>query len=323
MKKSILFGLLMVEFVLAALAASPVYGGNSSQGQQDDSKEKKKKQARPVLEIEGVVYTDAKEGGRLEIGVVNRSLAEPVKKKLAKLGISLSSVDIVETEPIVFATTLQDYSRPLEAGLQIAFVDGQSAWLCTLGFNAVRDGVNGYLVNSHCTADQFRLDGTDHYQPWLSPASNHIGTEVADPRSFRCTQGKKCRYSDAAYGQRADGVQATLGSIARPDGTNNGSLTIAGSFNIVAEAPGNAVEGATLNKVGRTTGWSQGPVIGSCVDTGVFGTNIVLLCQDFVGAIVGGGDSGSPIFEIIPGTHDVTLAGILWGGASDGSLIPS
>ena len=31
----------------------------------------------------------------------------------------------------------------------------------------------------------------------------------------------------------------------------------------------------TVNKIGRTTGWSQGKVIGTCVDTGVSGTDIV------------------------------------------------
>ena len=226
----------------------------------------------------------------------------------------------METKPIVFATTtLQDYVRPLEGGLQISFVDGGLAYLCTLGFNAVRDGVDGFVVNSHCTTDQFGLDGTNHYQPWLSPSSNLVGNEIADPPSFRCAPGRKCRYSDAAYDQRAGDDQATLGSIARPSAL--GSLEIAGSFNVVGEAAGNAAVGDTLNKVGRTTGWTQGPVTNSCVDTGVSGTNILLLCQDFVKANVGGGDSGSPVFGIAPGANnDVILNGILWGGASDGSF---
>ena len=308
--------LILVALLVGNAAPSPVFGGEGGgQGQLDE----RQVRARALFEIEGVVYTDAAEQtGLLEVGVVNKGLARAVEERLKKLGIPLSSVEIVETKPIVFAATLQDYVRPLEGGLQIAFVDGGLAYLCTLGFNAVRDGVNGFVVNSHCTTDQFKLDGTNHYQPWLSPSSNLIGNEIADPPSFRCARGKKCRYSDAAYDQRASGVQATLGSIARPSAL--GSLTIAGSFNVVGEAAGNAAVGATLNKVGRTTGWTQGPVTNSCVDTGVSGTNILLLCQDFVGANVGGGDSGSPVFEITPGTNNVTLNGILWGGASDGSF---
>jgi hypothetical protein len=74
--------------------------------------------------------------------------------------------------------------------------------------------------------------------------------------------------------------------------------------------------GQTVNKVGRTTGWTQGLVTNTCVNTGVSGSNIVQLCQTFVSAGVGGGDSGSPVFR---GTSSVTLVGILWGGNSSGT----
>jgi hypothetical protein len=46
----------------------------------------------------------------------------------------------------------------------------------------------------------------------------------------------------------------------------------------------------------------------------VQGSNIVQLCQTFVSAGVGSGDSGSPVF-IQTGTSTATLAGILWGGS--------
>ena len=60
-------------------------------------------------------------------------------------------------------------------------------------------------------------------------------------------------------------------------------------------------------------------VSNTCVNTGVSGTSIVLLCQTWVesidgGAIVAGGDSGSPMF-ISSGTN-ATLVGGLWGGSS-------
>jgi hypothetical protein len=57
------------------------------------------------------------------------------------------------------------------------------------------------------------------------------------------------------------------------------------------------------------------------VNVGVVGSKIVQLCQDRVSAGVAGGDSGSPVFKITnsPQTNDVTLFGILWGGALDGS----
>jgi hypothetical protein len=115
-------------------------------------------------------------------------------------------------------------------------------------------------------------------------------------------------------------VTQDLGKIARTTGANNGSLEIAGQFTISGEASGNASIGATLNKVGRTTGWTAGNVTASCVDVNVSGSDITQLCQDIVAAGVGGGDSGSPVFQIKNlATGEVTLYGILWGGYSDGS----
>ena len=57
-----------------------------------------------------------------------------------------------------------------------------------------------------------------------------------------------------------------------------------------------------------------------CVNTSVSGTNITELCQDFVSASVGSGDSGSPVFAIGSGTN-VTLLGILWGGSGSSSFV--
>jgi hypothetical protein len=167
------------------------------------------------------------------------------------------------------------------------------------------------------------VDGTQYYQPLNQVADEFIGTEIADPSFFRggdCPRGRKCRYSDSNFSDGADGVSFTLGGIAKTTGANNGSLEIAGGFAITAE--GSASVGETANKVGRTTGWTQGTVTRTCVNTGVSGSNIVLLCQDFVEntvQIVAGGDSGSPVFRINPG-GGVTLLGNLWGGNSSGTL---
>ncbi len=111
-------------------------------------------------------------------------------------------------------------------------------------------------------------------------------------------------------------------TIAKTTGPNNGSLVVeAPPFTISGE--GVASVGDTANKVGRTTGWGQGLVTRTCTNTGVSGTNIVLLCQTFVennsAVIVQGGDSGAPVFKI-DSNGSVTLLGNLWGGNSSGSL---
>ncbi|MEN2975271.1 MAG: hypothetical protein ABDH32_06835, partial [Candidatus Caldarchaeales archaeon] len=56
-------------------------------------------------------------------------------------------------------------------------------------------------------------------------------------------------------------------------------------------------------------------VTNTCVTTLVSGTNYALICQDFVRANAGPGDSGSPVFKIVDSsTGNVQLYGILWGG---------
>ena len=97
------------------------------------------------------------------------------------------------------------------------------------------------------------------------------------------------------------------------------SVDVVGTFTITGEG---AATSGPVNKVGRTTGWGQGNVTRTCTNTGVSGSNIVLLCQTWVenrnAVIVQGGDSGAPVFRIDGGTN-VTLLGNLWGGNSSGT----
>ncbi|MCS7094974.1 MAG: hypothetical protein NZ988_04100, partial [Thaumarchaeota archaeon] len=252
---------------------------------------------------------------RLFVGVSSPGHVETVRRILSELGLPQDgySVDQLVIEPMV---GLRDRVRPVIGGLQIAF----SSYVCTLGFIAIRNGVPGYVTNDHCTNVWGQVEGTTHYQPTVA-TNNLIGQETIDPPFFTtspCPSGYRCRYSDAAFGALQSGVPYSLGRIAGTAGT--GSLNIVGEWRIVSEAS-HSVAGQTLNKVGRTTGWTQGQVTQTCVDVGVFGTDIVRLCQHFVSAGVGGGDSGSPVFGIIDSSAGtVELHGILWGGDSAGTL---
>lgn len=268
----------------------------------------------------GVVFTDLDEAtNTVTVGVEHAAAGTSVKSLAARLGVPAEAIRLEQAEPIVYAATLRDQVRPVIAGLQIRF----SGFLCSLGFNAVSGEQSSFVTASHCTDRQGQIDGTEYYQPLNVTPSEFIGTEVDDPRFFRggvCPRGRKCRFSDAARAAYASGVTNTLGAIARTTGPNNGSLEIAGTFTVTEE--GAAVVGGVANKVGRTTGWTQGTVTRTCVNTGVSGSNIVLLCQDFVESgvqIVAGGDSGSDVFAEI-GASSVRLLGILWGGNSSGTL---
>jgi hypothetical protein len=147
---------------------------------------------------------------------------------------------------------------------------------------------------------------------WFDPAYLR---DIAD-----CPRGRVCRYSDSNFSQGANGVGFFLGRIAKTTGPNNGPLEVVNTFSIDGSGP--AAVNQTANKVGRTTGWSQGRVTRTCANTGVSASNIVMLCQDFVESdvqIVAGGDSGSPVFRIAGGGNGVTLLGNLWGGNSSGT----
>jgi hypothetical protein len=267
-----------------------------------------------VLALPGAVFVDADEAhNRVRIGV-DRGAVGRMRGVIAGLGIPAEAVIVEETEPIGFAATLRNRVRPVVGGLQINF----PGFICTLGFNAVRSGQNSFITNSHCTKTQGGTEGTPYWQPLESIDATRIGTEVDDPVYFRnvngCPSGRRCRRSDAARAAYASGISFTRGRLAKTSGPNNNSITITGNFTITAE--GGASVGQQVNKVGRTTAWTQGNVTNTCVNTAVSGSNVVQLCQTFVSARVGGGDSGSPVFR---GSSSVTLVGILWGGNSSGT----
>ena len=309
---------LLVVIALAVTAGGPTgVPVLEAQGRSDENAHRR---MLPVFELAGVVYTDADEtNGRFVIGVMDRGIEGLVRGRLKALGVAAESVDIVETEPIAQLATLRDLVRPVQAGLQVRF----SNYVCTLGFNAIRAGVTGFVSASHCSTRQGRVDGTKYYQPLNQVPVELIGTEIADPAYQRlpgCPPGRVCRYSDSNFSDGTDSVTFELGSIARTTGPNNGSLTIGGKFRVIEE--GTADSGETAEKVGRTTGWTQGKVTNTCAHTGVSGTNIILLCQNFVqstGTIVGGGDSGAPVFKSLGGDA-VSLLGNLWGGNSSGTM---
>jgi len=226
-------------------------------------------------------------------------------------GVPADAYTVAVVAPIRNVLTLRDEVNPKVGGIQIHFTQ----YLCTLGFNASWQGRASFITNSHCTAHQGGVDNTNYYQPTSTINPTIIATEVADPLYFKggvCPKGKACRYSDSSRAEYKSGISFDLGGIAQVSGA--GSLTITGTTNISSETDGTTSPvpvGGTVSKTGRTTGLSSGKVSNTCVNTAVSGGNIMQLCQTFVTAAVGAGDSGSPVL------NGNALVGILWGGSSD------
>jgi len=275
-----------------------------------------------AFSVNGTVYVDNDEtSNRVHVGVENIGMTGQVRAAIARLGVPDDAVIVDQVAPIVQVASLQNVvSRPVQAGVQINF----PGFLCSVGFNATSNGVKSFITASHCTTKQGGVENTPYYQPLQSVDPTVIAREVADPvytKGAGCPGGKTCRYSDASRAAYVNGANQALGAIARTSGANNGSLEITGSFTITSDdctttLGGCLAVGTTVNKVGRTTGWTSGAITNTCTNTGVQGTRIVQLCQTFVSAGVGGGDSGSDVFV---GTSGVTLAGVLWGGSSSGN----
>jgi hypothetical protein len=114
-----------------------------------------------VLALPEVVFTDIDETmNRLRIGITDSpGMSEAVEKYLAELNVPRKAVLISETKPVI--PELRNARRPLRGGLQINFGN----FLCTLGFPAVRQGVTGFVTNSHCTNTQGGVEGTVYHLP--------------------------------------------------------------------------------------------------------------------------------------------------------------
>jgi hypothetical protein len=243
-----------------------------------------------------------------------------VRAALMRAGLPDRALAVEVMRPIVPVASLQGAATPIWAGVQINF----PGFLCTLGFNATAGGQDSFITASHCTAQQGGVQNTPYYQPLQSTNPTVIATEVSDPDYLRgagpgCPRNKLCRFSDASRARYSAGyTNFQRGRIARPDAL--GSLNYTNSWTITGKGSAPVV-GQTFNKVGRTTGWSQGLVTNTCVNTGVQGTRFVQLCQFFVSAGVGAGDSGSPVFQITS-SSSVLLMGILWGSGG-GSFVGS
>lgn len=281
---------------------------------------------RGLLDTPGLATLDADEGAnRVRVGLETgapASLRERLVARLDELGVPRNAVVFEDVEPIYPVQTLRDAFDPVPAGVEIHW----SNFLCTLGFNVARVPSSDlqdacfFVTNDHCTDVQGQVTGTTYRQPAFG---TQIAVEVLDPPFFSggpCPAGRVCRYSDAALARYDGPVGCDFGTIARTTGL--GSITIDPAvprWDIVRKLQSVSV-GHVVAKVGRTTGWTEGPVVQTCVDTNVANSNITRLCQSTVTAGVGGGDSGSPVFLRRVESSLAALVGILWGGNGAGTL---
>ena len=273
-----------------------------------------------VLGTPGVTMTDIDDRtNRLTVGVEDAGLAaSAVASVLAKVGIPQTAVTVVTATAVT--PNLRDRTRPLHAGTQIQLGGGGN---CTLGFPANRGGTFGFVTNSHCSTIRSAVDSGDYWQS-TRPAGggDTVGVETVDPAMFTgagCPAGRSCRRSDANFVRTNNGAPISQGRIARAP---IGSLDWNGTDTFRINTVGQAFNGDAVQKVGRTTGRTAGPVTSTCVNSNVAGTTFTMLCQDRASYTAGGGDSGSPVFVLTnnPAPNDVRAVGIHWGTGAVGGV---
>lgn len=283
-----------------------------------------KDQVRPELSVAGAVFLDIDERrNRLVFGVEREAIdrfTEELQRYLRDTRVPPEAVIVQAAEPIQPVALLTDTIRPVPGGVQISVrLNSSSIGFCTLGTNAVRAGVKGFITASHCTPTSGFVDGSTFAQSTLGFP---IGVETVDPPFFlggSCPSGRRCRRSDTAFFAYNSASLSAGGKIANPLfwGLNSGTLQISPAIPRLPVGGflfGNLPSGTLVFKVGSTTGGTMGSVNCTCVDVNDSTSTITQLCQDIAGARAGSGDSGSPVFVQSGGV--ATLAGIVWGADS-------
>jgi hypothetical protein len=304
-----------------------------------------KEALRDVFTIHDTVFLDADEScGCVTVGISSER-ARPLVENFVKLAqVPADGVRIQYAAPVTPWQNVTGQFRPMVGGIQIKNDDGPFAFLgagigdtCTMTIVGTRFGIAGIITASHCTRVQGGVEATSFYQNGKNLFGvDYVAHESADPVWIAgtpgCPAGSLCRSSDSAFAVVDIGNQnAALASIARPDtlclspaipasstpcSLNLPSLT---SMLTVTSTAGPPMMGATVTKVGRSTGWTGGPVTSTCVTVTSL-PPFSLLCATF--ATVGGtfGDSGAPVFTIPAGAGatatTATLVGLTVGGSS-------
>ncbi|MBL0938735.1 MAG: hypothetical protein IBJ03_07560 [Gemmatimonadaceae bacterium] len=250
---------------------------------------------------------------RVELGIEAQSfekVREELTQRISRLGIPVNAVrfeslrgagpQLDMAPPPTLQTGTTD---PLAGGIQIVHWNNAG---CTLGFVGQRSGVTGFVTNSHCSSMMYVPDNTSYYVGGV-----FAGVEVQDPYGYTCGL-RTCRGSDANFVANGS-MPLAIGRILRTIGVNTGSITVDQSkpyFDVV-QAGSSLYQGATVHKVGRTTGWTSGSIVSTCKDA-TPELYMVMTCGYEANYTRGNGDSGGPVFVRLASgdSTEVTLVGI-------------
>ena len=119
------------------------------------------------------------EQNRLCVGVHLGGGLAAARALVARLGILADAVAIEESEPVQTRKLLTDRFSPVPGGVLISAG-------CTLGFNALYNGVRVFLTAAHCT-HQFGSTSPANVFGQPDHVTREIGLESYDPPTTTCT----------------------------------------------------------------------------------------------------------------------------------------
>jgi len=284
-----------------------------------------------VFDIPNVVSIGVRESAnRVAVATTDAAARPRVLSLIAAVGVPVESVVFDHVEPITYLADSLHHQQPqgkVQGSWQFAAIGSGTG--CTLGFPALRrsDESEVFVVNSHCTYEEYDPDGGWGAQPAVPDT---IGYELSDPAGSSCG-GDICVDADAALFLAT--VAIDLGKIARTTTSSSCDYCDAGT-EVDATYPTitmtsrweHTIENETLHKIGLQTGWTYGNVEDTCHDNEVEGT--VIECTDRVDFSAKPGDSGSPVFSYNGGVGGSgQLRGVVWvtwynpiGGDHDGLM---
>ncbi|HKT58420.1 MAG TPA: hypothetical protein VJQ46_00115 [Gemmatimonadales bacterium] len=269
---------------------------------------------------------------RLWVGASTKALRDSIRRVVLGSSIPLGAVTFEIAAMPEPRLTLVDRAPSMQGGFQTINENGAT---CSLGFNAISNGQQIFVIASHCSRFPASLDSRPLYQPGFQSAGNIIGSEVKDiPYATDAYSASEpfckpfgvvsCRWSDASYFRYNAGVSVDQGYIAWTLGEQgtNGYRTIDPAKPRVRVSArlldSQAAVGDSMKKVGHASGRSSGVITRRCVTIAWPGVGGNLLCQYISTIYSTGGDSGSPIFEYTGGVNgEAHLHGVLWGGPTN------
>jgi hypothetical protein len=238
---------------------------------------------------------------------------------LARAGVPREAIILESAEPL-YQTALRDRQRPVSGGFQVTVDIGTSSGACSLGTNAKRDGVVGFLTAAHCALRVSPVNGRGVFQPTIA-STNQLGTvsAVGPFVTSGCPAGATCKFGDVMFVTHTSAANATLGAIAISSYNGTGGVNPPYlAVRTIRAIDSNVTGGQAMRHTGRTTGTGVGGAVNRTCFT-ITGNldGITYLCENSYPTsqpTLGGDSGGSVYYQNSDGT--LNFSGVVWGGNS-------